>query len=231
MFAALGDKETTNFVNQKVKKFIALAPVVYLPNVSSKFFLALSKDWVMIDAAKIFGVEEWLPGACSKTSIQSDFESLVCKTIPILCDFVIGAMDFNPKYDNEKMMPTFVKYNPSGTSMKAMLHYKQLIFDQNKHFPKFVKYDYGKAENLKKYGQPTAPEYDLSLINIPVRGFVCTGDELGDVIDNSILDANLRNLGRDYKAYVYDHCGHITYMWAIDASPIFNDVLAEIASA
>ena len=35
MFAALGNTRTSDFVNSKVHKFIALAPIVYLASVES----------------------------------------------------------------------------------------------------------------------------------------------------------------------------------------------------
>lgn len=108
------------------------------------------------------------------------------------------------------------------------MHYRQL-YEFNKHAPKFQKYDFGYLENQKKYGQHTPPEYDFNLINIPVRGFIGTDDELGDPTDNAYLTAKLQSLGKNYSTYTYNNCGHLTFMWAMDPSAIFRDVLAEIA--
>ena len=230
MFAALSDQKTNAYVSSKINGFIALAPVAYLANSNSKLIRLLANDGVLIESAKLFGVEEWLPGACSKTSAQSEFEYYLCKLDVLLCDIFISLLaDYNPKYDNQKMFPTFVQHNPSGSSLRSLLHYRQLL-ETNKHNPLFKKFDFGYLENQKKYGQHTPPEYDLNLINVPVRGFIGTDDELGDPVDNAFLTAKLQQLGKDYKTYTYNNCGHLTFMWAQDPSAIFADVTREIAA-
>ena len=101
-----------------------------------------------------------------------------------------------------------------------------------KHAPVFQKYDFGTRENEKKYGQKTPPKYDFSNINIPVRGFVGLDDSLGDPTDNDFLTNTLTTtLKKDYKEYVYNNCGHMTFMWGLNPTPMFTDILAEIASA
>ena len=231
MFAALGIKETADFVNAKVNKFIALAPIVYLANSVSAFLNRVASDNILKEGAKLFGIDEWLPGSCSQTSAQSDFQHFVCATAPILCNFLLGIADWDPKYDNQKLMPLFAQHLPSGTSLRTLLHYAQFLTQKDKHRPVFRMYDFGERENQKRYGQKAAPVYDLSLINIPVRGFVGLDDNLGDPTDNSILRASLDAMGRNYKDYIYDHVGHMTFMWALDPSLMFKDIMAEIASA
>lgn len=230
MFAALGDPKTAPFINAKVSKFIALAPVVFLPNITSKFFLALQKDNALIAGAEIFGIEEWLPGACSTTSAQTEFEVFVCTKDPTFCDWIIGIMDYDPTYDNEANMPQYMKHLPSGTSLMCMLHYKQLI-DMPKTNPLFMKFDYGPEGNKKHYNQLVPPLYHLSNANIPIRGFVGLQDELGDPTDNTFLKATLAALNKDYTEYRYNNCGHITFMWGLNPSQIMSDVLAEIKAS
>lgn len=231
MFAALGRKETAQFVNARVNKFIALAPIVFLANSPSKLFHRISADNFFIDTAKFFNVNEWLSGACSMTSIQSEFQYAVCKVAPILCDWLIGFVDYNPKYDNNKRLPIFLQHMPAGTSLRTLLHYTQYFTQKDRSHPVFRMYDFGRTENRKRYGSDVAPDYDLSLIDIPVRGFYGIEDKLGDPFDNSILRTRLTDLGKDYKDYIYDDCGHMTFMWPADPGHIFKDVLAEIASA
>lgn len=228
MFAALSDPTLNPLVSKFIKVFIALAPVVYLPNCTSKMIKWLANDNFLVDSCELFGIEEFLPGSCSITSAQSEFQKYLCETEPITCDFFISALaDYNPKYDNEKRFPFFVQYNPSGSSLRSLLHYKQL-YEEKKHDPKFVRYDYGFVENEKKYGQRTPPEYDLSLINVPIRGYIGMDDELGDPVDNGFLTAKLQSLNKDYKTYTFNNCGHLTFMWAKDPTEIFAAILAEI---
>src|SRR3990167_4946152 len=118
MFAALSDPRTAPFVNSKVKKYIALAPVVFTPNFNSKLFHIVASNNILIDAAKLFGLQEWLPGPCSTSSVQSKFQEYVCKLNPLLCNFALGLVDSNPAYDNKARMPFFMQHTPSGSSLR-----------------------------------------------------------------------------------------------------------------
>lgn len=230
MFAALSDPATSAFINSKVKKFIALAPVVYLSHQSSPVVTIMAKTPLLEETSASMGVNEWLPGPCSQTAAQANFQAAVCKVNAAFCNWGISLFDQNPKYDNLKNLPEYLRHMPSGSSLRCLVHFKQSFLQPDKQNPKFSKYNFGESENLRRYGQKTPPEYDLKLINIPVRGFVGLDDRLGDPTDNTILANNLQKLGKNYKAYVYSDCGHMTFMWAINASKIFADVLREIAS-
>ena len=230
MFAALADRATAAFMNAKVKKFIALAPVVYFGQQSSPFVSLMANTPLLEQTATKMGMYEWLPGPCSETSAQANFQGTVCKVNPSFCNWGISLFDQNPKYDDLKKLPDYLKYIPAGTSLRTLVHYKQLFQQTDKLNPKFTKFNFGETENLSRYGQKTAPEFDLSLIDIPVRGFVGLNDRIGDPADNTILANKLQKLGKNYKAYVYNDCGHMTFVWAINGAKIFADVLREVAS-
>lgn len=231
MFAALGRSDVAPFINSKVKKFIALAPIVYLANSESKLLYKLSKNTLLLDAAKLFGLNEWLTGACSSTSIQSEFEKYVCMIDATFCDWLVSLFDYDPKYDNEKRIPIFATHLPSGTSLRTLLHYSQFFVQKDKYHPVFRMYDFGNSENKKRYSQTTPPDFNFELINIPIRAFVGIDDKLGDPKDNAILRTKMEQLGKDYKDYVIDDCGHITFMWPLYPEDIFKNVIAEIDSA
>jgi lysosomal acid lipase/cholesteryl ester hydrolase len=48
---------------------------------------------------------------------------------------------------------------PSGSSMKNMNHFQQIIKEQ-----RFAKYDYGKKMNMKIYNSTKPPAYNLANI-------------------------------------------------------------------
>lgn len=56
-------------------------------------------------------------------------------------------------------MDHFLRYVPSRCSTKSLEHFAQLM--ENKEKAEFTHFDYGEEENMKKYGQKDAPEYDL----------------------------------------------------------------------
>lgn len=230
MFAALTDSATAAFVNAKVKKFIALAPIVYMTHQKSMLISLMGSIPLLEQTADLFGIHEWLPGACSQTSAQSSFQAAVCKVNPLFCNFGLSLFDQNPKYDDLKKLPVYLRHMPSGTSLRTLTHYKQFMHQPDKKAPRFQKYNFGESENLRRYGQKTAPEYNLDLIKIPIRTFSGLNDCLGDPTDIAILHSHLQQRGKDLKTYQYNDCGHMTFMWAIEASRIFRDVLSEIAA-
>ena len=230
MFAALGTKSSADYVNSKVKKFIALAPIVYLANSPSKFFQGLSKGNLFINAAKMLNFNEWFPWQCNQTSALSQFQQYL-STMPQFCNFLLSFADYNPTYDNINLMPLIAKHTPSGTSLRTLLHYQQSFIQNDKFHPTFSKYDFGEEENLVIYGSETPPEFDLSLINIPIRGFVGLEDTFSNPTDSNLLKAKLLSLNKDYKDYMYNDCGHMTFMWALNPYPMFQHIMGEIGAA
>lgn len=68
---------------------------------------------------------------------------------------------------------------PAGTSLKSLLHFKQLISRK-----KFEEYDHGPEENLKRYGQKHAPSLDISKIeDFPIALFAGVEDKLASIVD------------------------------------------------
>ena len=103
---------------------------------------------------------------------------------------------------------------------------------QNKENPLFSKYNFGKEGNLKVYGQEEAPLYDLNRINIPVRAHVGRQDTLATPLDNEILKRQLKDeLKKDYEMYLYDKCGHLTFMWGRDMTAIFKQIEDDLVYA
>lgn len=65
--------------------------------------------------------------------------------------------------------------------------------------------------NLKIYGTPTPPKYDLSKIDVPVYLMAGTSDTLATPIDVQLLVNQLVNSPKVwYKQY---NAGHLTFIW------------------
>ena len=81
----------------------------------------------------------------------------------------------------------------------------------------FAYYDYGAEENMKKYGQKTAPLIDISIIeNFPIALFVGKTDELATSEDASWI---VKNLGDNtLKHYEEVAGGHLSFLLAEDMS-------------
>lgn len=54
-------------------------------------------------------------------------------------------------------MPVIMGHFPSGSSLKNMDHFEQII-----RRGKFARYDYGEEINMQKYGSKEPPVYNLT---------------------------------------------------------------------
>ncbi|KAF2889783.1 hypothetical protein ILUMI_16390, partial [Ignelater luminosus] len=118
-------------------------------------------------------------------------------------------------------LPVILTNTPAGTSNRQGQHYGQLILTK-----KFQKYDYGIVENLKIYGQPTPPQYDLSKITAPLGLYVGDRDIYAKKEDTDQTAAEVSNLAvyRYIKGF-----SHLDVIWGIDApSVVFNDILEQM---
>ena len=86
--------------------------------------------------------------------------------------------DYNTIVDNDDRYPDKMAHQPAGAGWRTLIHYGQIIAKG-----KFQRFDFGKSENLKKYGQEVPPEYDLSKIKVPTALFTGDIDTLADQKD------------------------------------------------
>jgi lysosomal acid lipase/cholesteryl ester hydrolase len=74
--------------------------------------------------------------------------------------------DEDPTIDYTERYDVYMSNLPAGASYRNIVHYAQLI---NLPYEEFLRWDYeSKEENIKVYGQPTPPAYDLSLLDFPL---------------------------------------------------------------
>ena len=229
VFVALTDPTTRDYVNSKIRKFIALAPIVYLSNSKILPLKILATQRKKIEAfAKALGVYIILPAKCQDNDHLRKLTRFICSKVATgLCNAVFTFMDPVPRVDDLTRWDIYLKHVPSGTSLMTLSHFAQMI-NQSKGDPVFRRFDYGKKENLKKYGQATPPRFELEKIRTKVRMYVATADPLGDTVDNQILYSRLKGYGIDVKRYFLKDWGHMTFMWAKDPSPEFAEIFREL---
>jgi hypothetical protein len=91
-------------------------------------------------------------------------------------------------------MKSYMTHIPSGAGYKDFMHYGQFINSKQ-----FQRYDYGEEENMKIYGQKTAPLCPLENIkDFPIALFAGTLDELADPKD---VDWLAQTLGKNVIFY------------------------------
>lgn len=225
-FAGLSDPISTDFLNSKIAKFVALAPVVYATQCYNKALKQFADNPLILDTCNAWGNWDLFPNSCSTGTGQQAFMAYFCTIANYMCEQFLSGGDLDPVYDNTKRLNVFFKHSPNGASVRCFQHFAQM-FNEPKSNPQFRKFDFGSYENKKIYGQATAPAYDFKNIRIPVALFHGLQDTLADPGDSTILANNLKAANVQLTHYTYNQWGHLTYVWGLNPQAFFNDLLAE----
>ncbi|XP_047996287.1 lipase 1-like [Leguminivora glycinivorella] len=108
----------------------------------------------------------------------------------LVCDVGLSILD-SPHADSitPEILTLIFEYEPSGTSIHNLARYGQAMNDI-----KFSKFDYGTANNLKLYGSPMPPEYNLGKVTMPAVLFYGQSDHLVDTEDMDWVASQLPNV-------------------------------------
>ena len=211
MFAALCDENPV--VLKHLNKFLAVGPVAYVYHQSSTV-MALLADSRLQYLLDIFNINEFL----GENWLITNFGSAFCALFGEVCANLVATIaDMDASRDNYERYDVVAGHDPSGTSVQNMVHWEQLTFVDN-----YQKYDYGTDENMKIYGQPNPPLYNLANIKNEVHLFAGDEDMLADPTDVQRLKNEMVNAKVDFHEYA--DVGHITFLWGIDMSYV-NDMI------
>jgi pimeloyl-ACP methyl ester carboxylesterase len=230
MFAGLSDPDSTEYLNSKISKFIALAPVVYTTQCFNKALKSFADYPLILQTYELWGYWDVFPAPCSLNSPQNIFMNYLCSFANDVCKQYLAGADLDPHYDNTDRLNIFFQHAPNGASVRVFKHYAQM-FSEPKSNPSLRKFDFGSYENKRRYAQEKPPVYDFKNIRVPVTLFMGDQDTLGDPADNLILASNLKAAGVKVQEYRYNQWGHMTFIWGLKLQTYFHDLIAEIREA
>lgn len=141
MFAALS--ENLDFFKDRLNVFVALAPVVKVESCSSGIIRKLKDNQKFEDMLNKYEMYEITPS--KKNNKAATFFH---KILPEISNLGVKLLcDDDPREVNQFCMENFMAHHPAGTSLKSIKHFKQLMNRKS-----FEHFDYGKEENMKRYG-------------------------------------------------------------------------------
>ena len=227
MFAALSepDEAVSSYVQASVKKFIALAPVAMMSNVSNKVFELFSTyEQAIYDLAMGAGKWQVQENKCQLSLWQEPIYAAICKVNDLLCKAKWYIMDVDPTQNNLAKAGRVEGLQPQGSSLESYRHYAQVIDQKNP--PRFTMLNYGSAKNIQEYGTPFAPEYNLRSIpaSVPITAWVATGDKLSTVPDVYETQKHIPHM----KVNVIQKWGHATFVFGLNPGAQFDQIIAEI---
>jgi gastric triacylglycerol lipase len=218
-FAEFG--RTDSVVGNNVSFWAALAPVAHLGHIISpiKYLSPPSiADSIEHFWHLLFGRNEFFPSsaiikwlgeyACSDKIV----DKAVCENI-----LFIGCGP-ETKNMNQSRIQVYIAHEPSGTSVKNMIHFAQGVQSNI-----FQAYDYGTPEkNQLHYNQTTPPIYPIRPMKIPTAIFWSGEDWLADPVDVSYIFDNIQSLV--YEKFIPDY-NHLDFIWAMSAN---KDIYADL---
>ncbi|GMR50065.1 hypothetical protein PMAYCL1PPCAC_20260 [Pristionchus mayeri] len=125
---------------------------------------------------------------------------------------------------NYSRWPIYVSHLPSGTSTWNLLHWGQLSSTNI-----IAHFDHSPNGNMKRYGQLSAPPYNLAQVRVPVHIFWSDSDWLARWED--VESAILPQIRSEFIKGIYeiDSYDHLDYVTATDnAEKVFSRIIGEV---
>jgi pimeloyl-ACP methyl ester carboxylesterase len=212
----IGLSMLNDYYRERMNLFVALAPISRISNTESVPLQMIAKHITPM-AALIEKIGMW-----NMFGPNYLVDNLVADFCDHALDFCVACLkaisDGDPSVDNLDRVKTYFTHIPSGSGYKNQLHFAQII-----NSAKFARYDHGAAENLKRYGSTTPPDYNLRGINgVPIALFGGSTDLLVSKTDVDWLNDQLGEAPVWYKQYPL---GHMSFAIAKDMSWYKQDVL------
>ncbi|KAH7285876.1 hypothetical protein KP509_33G049500 [Ceratopteris richardii] len=198
-----------------INKVVMLAPVAFVDHGSAPLELGLF-DLHVDQILQAAHVNEF----STKTSMGTQVVDLICGQTNRRCYqswiFLFAGDNCCLNFSKRELLE---KYETQVTSVKNLAHLAQQGRRSN-----FAHFDYGSAENLRRYGRPVPPPYSLSEIP-PLNMLFISGlrDALADQIDVTRLIMSLRS---NVHSYVDPSFGHLDFILADSAnSRVYDQVI------
>ncbi|XP_073822380.1 lipase 1 [Musca autumnalis] len=200
--------------NEKITLMHALAPVAFMKHIKAPL-LSYAKSFVKATHTQI---REFVP--------RTDLLWRTCLASPVTEATCLGTyyqiVGKDTETTNKTMIPAILGHIPAGCNLKQIIHYMQLIDNDN-----FCQFDYGAQENVKRYGKATPPAYDLEKVTAPVALYYTLNDYLSSEIDVKHLAELLPNVVEDCL-YPHKKWNHMTMLWGIDAREMAHHRMLEL---
>lgn len=203
-----------------IEPFIALSPVTYMYHTKTPLRALLPIVPFSQDLNMGFAYSDTFTHIMSRVCGASRPQVMACLT---LANQLFG--DDNEGIDIHRL-PSLVNHVPSGSSFKNIVHYGQLIVSK-----KFARYSYGLNGNMKKYGTPLAPEFNLTNIRSKsIAIFSADNDYLAAPKDVELLVSQLPHKPiRWYNMTVFDpKWNHLAYLYHKKLGTTQNPLVTKI---
>jgi pimeloyl-ACP methyl ester carboxylesterase len=214
-------------VYNRIKYYVALAPVVSIANTNSLVMHLLAPHAEeLLALADLAGTGELL----RYSKLVNEIIKLECDNVRVRAvecsDFVNSMAAYTPEHMNKTRVPIIMAHVPGGTSIRGVVHFAQMIVSGI-----FRMFDYGTDKNLEVYGQSTPPQYHPRDIRVPVTLFWSDKDSLTQEDDFGWLEDELRSGGSLREVHHMDGYAHRDFIWSVQARKQIYDRIVQLFKA
>ncbi|NWZ75595.1 LICH hydrolase, partial [Poecile atricapillus] len=207
-YVAYSQGTTTGFIafssipelDRKIKMFFALAPITVNSNMKSPLVRVFDLPEVLIKLilghTVVFDKDEVLKQVISRMCTYPMLKTL--------CSFIFYLPGGFTNSLNESRVDVYLARYPDSTSLKNMLHWRQLY-----QTGEFKCYDYG-SDNVLHYNQTTPPFYELENMKTPLAAWYGGQDWISAPEDVNITLPRISNVA--YKKYIPEFV-HFDFLW------------------
>ncbi|KAG5330574.1 LIP3 Lipase, partial [Acromyrmex charruanus] len=216
LFSLLSTKPEYNI---KIKMAICLAPVAFWMEVTPTFNRILNSFPIVKEVLREREIYDILPQSLTTVTIarllcnDNAMTQFICITILF---FIVGRDPTQLNTVMDLLFEYIFKY------IFLRLYFMISIVTDN-----FRSYDYGTAENYKRYKQKTPPSYDLEKITASMILFYAANDMVAAKQNVFELDKRLPNVFLIEKV-PYEFFNHADYIWAINGKTLLYDRILEL---
>lgn len=200
-----------------IRPFINWAPAVFIGRATSIIGEPLRRIWqIAMPPGRFYPI-----GNQIGNSLQQWY---ICRT-EAGANFCSGLIDalFGPSNVNVTRIPTYANWGPNPSSNWQVAH-----FGQNGQSGRFKRFDYcTEAENMIKYGTPTAPDYNFKRIPRGFKTIVMYGPSDAVVVPRDVqqLIGELKGAGLDVTTHkvASKKWSHWDFMLGLNSGLYVND--------
>ncbi|GLT74940.1 hypothetical protein SLA2020_467030 [Shorea laevis] len=198
-----------------------LSPIAYLGQITTAL-AKIAADTYIAEEVRGLGINEFDTG----DKVINGFLTQICQNPGVDCTNMWTASTGQNCCLNSSIINVYLDHEPQPTSTKNMIHLAQMIRTGTINM-----YDYNnKEENVKHYGQPTPPAYDMTNIPQDFPLFLSYGgaDALADVQDVKRLLSILKDHQGDKLVLNYrDNYAHLDFVMSENAKEaVYDSIIA-----
>ncbi|KAI8008903.1 Triacylglycerol lipase 2 [Camellia lanceoleosa] len=145
-----------------------LSPIAYVDQMTSPLARTAADNFIA-EALYWLGLHEFNPRGDAVIALLK----AICNKPGVDCTNLLTSFTGQNCCLNSSIVEVFLEYEPQPTSTKNMVHVAQMIRSGN-----ITMYDYDdEGENMKHYGQPSPPVYDMASIPNDLPLFLSYGGQ------------------------------------------------------